>query len=223
MTKNILITGAGRGIGRDFAFAFAGQGCSLALNDITPINVEAVAAQILAAGGQAHVFVQDISKKVTVQALANEISDNLGGLSAVIHCARVEPRAPVLEMDEWDLHRVFEINTIGTFLMIQTFGRILRLQGGGVFLCVFPLAGRSQSPQASAFFASQMALPALIRSAAPELAAANMTLYGLTSGLPQHLTDSHAFADLPSAALALCQNPSLSAGSIFNFGESDAQ
>ncbi|GAB4500807.1 MAG: hypothetical protein Fur0035_03470 [Anaerolineales bacterium] len=213
MTENILITGAGRGIGRQLALTFAAQGYSLALNDISPINVEEVAAQI---GGGTRVFVQDISKKVTVQALANEISDELGALSAVIHCARVEPRAAALEMDEWDLHRVFEVNTIGTFLMIQTFGRMLRPQGGGVFLSVFPLAGR-ETGQAAAFLASQMALPTLIRSAAPELAAAKVRLYGLTSGLPQTLTDAHSFADLPSAALALCRNPNFSAGSVFGF------
>lgn len=219
MTQNILITGAGHGIGRELAFAFAAQGFTLALNDITPINVDEVAAQI---GAQAHVFVQDISKKVTVQALANEISDELGSLSAVIHCARVEPHAATLEMDEWDLHRVFEVNTIGTFLMIQTFGRMFRPQGGGLFLSVFPLAGR-ETKRAAAFLASQMALPTLIRAAAPELAAENVRLYGLTSGLPQPLTDAHSFADLPTAALALCQNPSLPAGSILNFGGSHAQ
>lgn len=219
MTKTILITGAGRGIGRRLALDFAAQGYTLALNDISPINVDEVAAQI---GGGTRVFVQDIAKKVTVQTLADEISAKMGRLSAVIHCARVEPRAAVLEMDEWELHRVFEVNTLGTFLMMQTFGRIFRLQEAGVFLSVFPLAGRT-SNAAAAFLASQMALPSLIRSAAPELAAAHLKVYGLTSGLPPAQSDPHPFTDLPAAALALCRRPDLPTGSILNFGDSDAQ
>jgi len=216
MTKTILITGAGRGIGRQLALTFAAAGWQTALNDITPINVEETAAQITAQGGKAAVFVQDISKKISAQALAGEVNDTLGTPQAIAHCARVRRAEPLLVMDEWDLHRMMEVNLMGTLAMLQTFGRELRPQGGGVFLSAFPLAGPQEAP-AAAFLASQMALATLIAQAAPELAAAGLRLYGLTSGQPQLQTQTHTFTSLPQAALALCQNSNLPTGSLLNF------
>lgn len=215
MKNLVLLTGAGRGIGRELALAFAAAGWQTALNDITPINVDETAALIQAQGGQAQVFVQDISKKIYAQALAGEVTDSLGAPRAVVHCARVHRAESLLNMDEWDLHRVIEVNLMGTLMMMQTFGRELRPQGGGVFLSLFPLAGQGTAP-AAAFLASQMALPALIAQAAPELFTAGLSLYGLTSGQPQLQTQAHPFTSLTQAALSLCQNPTLPPGSVLN-------
>jgi NAD(P)-dependent dehydrogenase (short-subunit alcohol dehydrogenase family) len=125
--KVVLVTGAGKGLGRATAQAFAAHGATVAANDISPMNVEALVAQI---GGQAKAYLHDIAKKVAAQAMINEISDDFGRIDILVNCANVEPPAPLLDMDEWDLHRVFEVNSIGTFLMMQSVGRVMRAQGG---------------------------------------------------------------------------------------------
>ncbi|MFO7584321.1 MAG: SDR family NAD(P)-dependent oxidoreductase, partial [Anaerolineales bacterium] len=132
--KIVLITGAGRGYGRELALALAARGATLALNDISPLNVDAVAAKISSAGGQASVYLHDVAKKVAVQTLVNQTFDDFGRIDILINSANVEHSAGLLEMDEWDLHRVFEVNTIGTFLVIQSVARVMREQGGGLIV-----------------------------------------------------------------------------------------
>lgn len=132
--KVVLITGAGRGMGQTLARELAARGAALALNDISPLNVDAVVEEILAAGGRAKAYIHDIAKKVAVQAMVNQVVDDFGRLDALFNCANVQPPAPLLELDEWDLHRVFEVNAIGTALMMQSVGRVMRQAGGGVII-----------------------------------------------------------------------------------------
>ncbi|MCC6260581.1 MAG: SDR family NAD(P)-dependent oxidoreductase, partial [Anaerolineales bacterium] len=100
--KVVLITGAGKGAGKLLAEAFAERGAKLALNDISPINVEAVAAGIVQRGGYAQTFVEDIAKKVAAQALVNNLEDEFGRIDVLVNHANVQPRAAIIDMDEWD-------------------------------------------------------------------------------------------------------------------------
>lgn len=199
--KIVLVTGAGKGAGCAVAEAFAARGASIAANDISPMNVEALAGRINAAGGNARAYLHDIAKKVDAQALINEISDDYGRIDILVNCANVKPRAPLLDMDEWDLHRVFEVNAIGTFLMVQSVGRVMRAQGGGTIVNVVKLPG---TDQLSAYGASRTAVAGLTRLAAGELAVHNVHLHAVILGLPQLANVDQAYADLPQAILALC-------------------
>ena len=76
--KVVLITGAGRGYGRELAKAFAAQGARLALNDISPMNLNTLVKEIEAEGGEAKAYVQDIAKKVPVQGLVMHVEDDFG-------------------------------------------------------------------------------------------------------------------------------------------------
>lgn len=176
--KVILITGAGRGLGRQLAEACAARGAIVAANDISPINVEAVVDGIQAAGGRARAYVHDVAKKVDVQAMINNISDDFGRIDVLITCARVEPASGLLEMDEWDLHRVFDVNAIGAFLTMQAVGRVMRAQGGGVIVS----AARLSPEAASSVQASLGGLAAFSQRAASELAPHNILVYALPPG-----------------------------------------
>ena len=60
--------------------AFAERGAIVAANDISPINVELVVAEIEACGGKAKAYIEDVAKKVGVQALINSMEDDFGGI-----------------------------------------------------------------------------------------------------------------------------------------------
>jgi NAD(P)-dependent dehydrogenase (short-subunit alcohol dehydrogenase family) len=199
--KVVLVTGAGLGLGRALAGRFAARGATVAANDISPMNVEALVAEITTGGGQAKAYLHDIAKKVDAQALINEISDDFERIDILVNCANVEPHAPLLDMDEWDLHRVFEVNAIGTFLMVQSVGRVMRAQGGGVIVNLVKL-----SPQAdrSAYSASRAAIAALTRPAAAELEAHHVHLHAVTFGLPQFNNVDQAYDDPLLAVTDLC-------------------
>ena len=167
--KVVLITGAGKGSGRILALAFAERGSLVAANDISPINVEAVVDQIIARGGRAQSYIDDVAKKVGVQNIVNQVEDDFGRIDILIHHAAVEPRLPLLEMDEWDWHRVLDVNLTGAFLMTQSVGRLMRAQGSGVIVHLIQRSARNETNKA-AFMASLAGVEALARQAAQEFA-----------------------------------------------------
>jgi NAD(P)-dependent dehydrogenase (short-subunit alcohol dehydrogenase family) len=169
--KIALVTGAGRGIGRAIAQAFAAQEAQVAANDISPVNLDETIAQIMAAGGEAKGIVADVSKKMAVQTMIEEILDAWERIDILINNAGVEPHAPLLELDEWDWRRTIDVNLGGPFLTMQSVGRVMREQGGGVIVNVGSIAGRAHGlKDRSAYVASKMGLIGLTREAARELA-----------------------------------------------------
>ena len=83
--KVVLITGAGKGAGRALAESLAERGAIIAANDISPINVEEVVAGIKTRGGKAKAYVEDVAKKVAVQALINNVEDEFGRIDGDWH------------------------------------------------------------------------------------------------------------------------------------------
>lgn len=167
--KVVLITGAGKGSGRALAGAFARYGATVAANDISPINVEELVTEINSEGGNAKAYIEDVAKKVGAQALVKQVEDDFGCIDILVNHAAVEPRTPLLEMDEWDWHRVLDVNLTGAFLMTQSVGRVMREAGGGVIVHILSEAGRDEWSQRSAFLASMAGLEAFSRQAAREL------------------------------------------------------
>lgn len=166
--KVVLITGAGKGSGRRLAQAFASQGAIVAANDISPVNVEEVVGQIVVQGGRANAYIEDVAKKVAAQHLVNQVEDDFGQLDILVNHAAVEPHVPLLEMDEWDWHRVLDVNLTGAFLMTQSAGRVMRARGSGVILTL--VTGSARDGHASAaFLASMQGLAEFTRQAAREL------------------------------------------------------
>lgn len=165
----VIITGAGKGAGRALAEALAASGATVAANDISPINVEEVVAGIRARGGKAKAYVEDVAKKVAVQALLKTVEDELGGIDVLIVHAAVEPRTSLLDMDEWDWHRVLDVNLTGAFLMIQSAGRMMRERGRGVIITILPAADIGVRNDAGAYTASMAGLRALSAAADREL------------------------------------------------------
>jgi NAD(P)-dependent dehydrogenase (short-subunit alcohol dehydrogenase family) len=171
----ILITGAGKGAGRALAEALASCGAVIAANDISPVNVEQVVANITARGGKAKAYIEDVVKKVAVQALIKNVEDELGTIDVLIVHAAVEPHVPLLDMDEWDWHRTLDVNLTGAFLTIQSVGRVMKAsspkgkKGQGMIITIVPEAGPNVRSDAGAYASSMEGRRALTYAAAQEL------------------------------------------------------
>lgn len=176
--KVVLITGAGKGSGRLLALEFAEHGSLVAANDISPINVEEVVGQIIAKGGRAKAYVEDIAKKVGVQQVINQVEDDFGRIDILINHAAVEPHVSLLDMDEWDWHRVLDVNLTGAFLMTQSVGRLMRVQGSGVIINLITDSNADQNREA-AFIATMSGLEGLTRQAARELIPYGIRVYSV--------------------------------------------
>ncbi len=178
--KVVLITGAGRGAGRMLAQAFAAQGAQVAANDISPVNLEPVVLDINAAGGHARAYIHDIAKKVDVQVMINNVSDDFGHIDILVNSANVLLPSTLLEIDEWDLHRVFEVNAIGTLLMMQSAGRVMRAQGSGIMINVVKLPGVAPA----SFIASRAGLIAMTERLNAELGVYGIRVFAVTEENP---------------------------------------
>jgi 3-oxoacyl-[acyl-carrier protein] reductase len=167
--KIVLITGAGKGMGRALALALAERGAIIAANDISPVNVDLAIAEIIAHGGQAKAYIEDIAKKVGAQYLVNSVEEDFGRIDILIHHAAVEPHTPLLQMDEWDWHRTLDVNLTGAFLMMQSAARIMRSQGSGKILSIISESSRNKNQPMAAYLASMAGLTALSQQAGLEL------------------------------------------------------
>jgi 3-oxoacyl-[acyl-carrier protein] reductase len=191
--KVALITGAGRGLGREIALAFSSLGVAVAANDINPINLDETVNQILRAGRNAKAYVFDIAKRMPIEGMVAQILEQFGQIDILVNHASVEPDASILDMDEWEFHRTIDVNLGGAFFCMQQVGRVMREHGGGAIVNMISPTGKGMAhKRGAAYVASQSALIGLIRAAAKELIPYNIRVNAVCSGVfEEQLLTSH--------------------------------
>lgn len=197
--KVVLVTGAGRGLGKAVAKAFAERGAIVAANDINPLSLDALVEQCTVAGGRVTAYCFDVAKRMPVMALVSQVLEDWGHIEILIHNAAVEPVTGLLEMDEWDWHRTIDVNLSGAFFVIQQVGRVMRQQGGGAIVTIGANPNHTQ-PMRSAYLASKAGLLNLTQQAAVELAGDNIRVNAVcprTTGVDQGQSAPVAEAAFP--------------------------
>jgi 3-oxoacyl-[acyl-carrier protein] reductase len=180
-----IITGAGQGIGRVFAKAFAAEGAIPIIAERNAANGERVAAEIVAANGRARAIQTDVADPNSVTAMAKAVEAEFGRIDILINNAAIFSTLEMrpfdeIPLDEWE--QVMRVNVTGAFLCARAvvgamrrakWGRIVNMASGAVTL------GR---PNYLHYISSKAALDGMTRSLARELGPHGITVNAILPG-----------------------------------------
>lgn len=182
--KTVLITGAGRGIGRAIAIKFAQEGANVVVNDLhDDDNGKETIRQIEAAGAKG-IFIQaDVSKVPNVQSLLQQAVAAFGGLDILVNNAGVEIHAPFWEVTEQQYDVVMNVNLKGMFFLTQAFVQYVKAENRpGVIVNNSSVHEELPFPNFTAYCASKGGLQMVMRNLAVELAPLNIRINNVAPG-----------------------------------------
>ena len=169
--KVALITGAGNGIGRATALAFAKGGAKVVVVDRDTAGGEATAGIIRQQGGDARVVTADVTKSAEVQAYVKAALDAYGKIDCFFNNAGIEGKwAHTAEYDEDMFDQVIEVNVKGVFLGLRHVLPVMLQQKQGAIVNTASVAGLVATPGMPAYVASKHAVIGLTKTAAGEVA-----------------------------------------------------
>ena len=144
--QKVLITGAGRGIGRGIALAFAEAGADVAITGLTDTGVNSVAAEVRALGNAALPLTGDATKSADMDRIAEQALAEFGHIDTLVTCVGDAIRKPVVKlpgialdgMSEEEWHFIVDVNLTEAFQGCRAFGPHLLERGQG---CVVNISG----------------------------------------------------------------------------------
>jgi NAD(P)-dependent dehydrogenase (short-subunit alcohol dehydrogenase family) len=169
--KVALVTGAGSGIGRASALAFAAAGAKVLVNDVDPKTNDETARMVVEAGAEALAFAADVRDESANEAMVRAAVDRWGRLDYAHNNAGIaEPRVLTADLTEdiWD--RVIDINLKGTWLGMKYEIRQMLVQGGGAIVNTASVVGLAAVRHQPSYVASKHGVIGLTRAAALEYA-----------------------------------------------------
>lgn len=196
-----VVTGAGRGIGREVAAAFAAHGARVALADVDTATVSAAADQVAEASGVETLAVEmDVARADSVAAAADLIESTLGRCDVVVANAGVLIFKPALEISPGEFSRLVEVNLTGAFLTAREFSRrLVEAEQPGSVIFTSSLFGLRGSAGNAAYAASKFGILGLAESMAADLAAAGIRVNSVCPGQIDSEMLQQLFADRAAA------------------------
>jgi 3-oxoacyl-[acyl-carrier protein] reductase len=157
--KTIVITGAGRGIGRALAVRFATQGAHIALLDMNAADLAAVTAQCVALGVRAIAYTVDVSREADVSAALDAVVRDFGSLDVIINNAGIVKDALLIKVKDGDVvgkmsleqwRAVIDVNLTGVFLCAREAAeRMIKLAKGGVIINISSISRHGNAGQSN--------------------------------------------------------------------------
>jgi NAD(P)-dependent dehydrogenase (short-subunit alcohol dehydrogenase family) len=162
----VIVTGAGRGLGRSHARLLASRGAAVVVNDLQ--GAPDVAAEISGQGGIAVADEHDVSDEDQAAALVETAVSSFGGLDGVINNAAVSIDVPFTELSPEIFDRTMRVNVYGPFLVTKQAWPYLKKSGSGRVVMTISRAPVTGSPKLCSYAASKGALLGMTRQLASE-------------------------------------------------------
>jgi meso-butanediol dehydrogenase / (S,S)-butanediol dehydrogenase / diacetyl reductase len=202
--KVALVTGGGRGIGRGIALRLARDGADVALVDVLPDGIDAVAAEITEIGSKSTTFVADVGDREQVFAAVDHATHALGGLDIMVNNAGIALVGPITDVTPEEVARIWAINVDGVLWGIQAaVAKFRELGHGGRIINASSIAGHDGFAMLGVYSATKFAVRALTQAAAKEHAADGITVNAYCPGVvgtDMWVEIDKRFAELTGAA-----------------------
>jgi 3-oxoacyl-[acyl-carrier protein] reductase len=178
-----LVTGGGRGIGREIALALAAAGADVAINDFAGRELcDEVAAEIRGMGRKALVVMADVGDEAAVTAMVEQIEKELGPLGVVVNNAGITRDNVVMLIDSADFDAVIRTHLRGTFLVSKAAAKKMFRRRSGVIINMSSVVGRRGNAGQANYAAAKAGIIGLTKSLAKELGARGVRVNAIAPG-----------------------------------------
>jgi NAD(P)-dependent dehydrogenase (short-subunit alcohol dehydrogenase family) len=164
--KVAVVTGAGSGIGKATAVAFAREGAAVAVNDTTPESAAGVVEEIASSGGQALAVPGDVSRDEDCRRIVGAAVAKFGALDVLINNAGIGTSGTVLTTDEATWDALMRVNLKSMFLMSRAALAVMIPRRSGVIVNAASIAGIAGIPDRAAYVASKFGVVGLTKAMA---------------------------------------------------------
>ena len=172
--KVALVTGAGGGIGREIARAFAREGAHAAIADLNGDAAEDAAREITQAGGSALAVTMDVTREDAVDSGVAAVARAFGGVDVLVSNAGIQIVAPVDEFAFADWRRLIAVHLDGAFLTTRACLREMYARGGGAIVYIGSVHSKEASRLKAPYVTAKHGLLGLARVVAKEGASRNV-------------------------------------------------
>lgn len=180
--KAALVTGAGSGIGKAIALGFGQQGARVMCADRNGASVEATAAEVRAAGGEASSTVADVGVAADCEAQVAATVEHFGRVDVLVNNAGVAFHRLFLDTTLEDWERLLRVNLTGQFLTGQAAARRMVAQGSGRIINMGSISGQRGGTGRAAYGTAKAGLMQLTRVMAVELAPLGIAVNAIAPG-----------------------------------------
>ncbi len=181
--KVVIITGAGRGIGKAAALSFAQKGARVALASRTESQLSQTAAQIRAMGGTALVVPTDVGKSQDCARLLDRTVSEFGGLDVLVNNAAVDWPRLILDVSDTEFDELMAINTKSVFVLSRDAAkRMIERKTRGRIINISSINVRRAEPYYGAYAASKGAVESFTLTCAAEWGPYGITVNAVAPG-----------------------------------------
>ena len=179
----VVVTGAGRGIGRAIAMAFADEGARVGVNDVNETSTAETVALLRQRGATCVDAAADITDYSAVQAMFTKVRDGLGLVSVVVNNAAWYEFVKATDQTEPSWRRTWDVEISGLWNMVRGALPQMREVGSGVVLNIASANAFFTIPQNTAYAGAKAGIVGLTRGLALELGPQNIRVISISPGL----------------------------------------